>query len=137
MILLVCGGRAWSDRERTFQALDTVQRRRGVEQLITGCARGADSLAVEWATTRGVAHRVFRADWEGLGRRAGSVRNQRMLDDGRPDGVVAFPGGVGTADMVRRALEAGVTVWQPYTTREPTPRNRPSIAPSGSSASKR
>ena len=33
-----------------------------------------------------------------------------MLDEGRPDFVVAFPGGRGTADMCRRAREAGLEV---------------------------
>jgi hypothetical protein len=33
-----------------------------------------------------------------------------MLDDGKPELVVAFPGGRGTADMMRRAREAGVEV---------------------------
>jgi hypothetical protein len=48
------------------------------------------------------------ADWEKLGRSAGPIRNQAMLDEGRPDLVVAFPGHHGTADMVRRARAAGV-----------------------------
>jgi hypothetical protein len=134
MKLIVCGGREWSSVGLTYRALDAVVKKRGVELIITGCARGADSLAVAWATSRGVAHTVYRADWDGLGRRAGAVRNQQMLDQGKPDGVVAFPGGRGTADMVRRALEAGVPVWQPYTTREPVTRNDPSTAPSGSVA---
>jgi len=37
-----------------------------------------------------------------------------MIDDGKPDGVVAFPGGTGTADMIRRAKKAGLKVWEPY-----------------------
>src|SRR5262249_25506155 len=32
----------------------------------------------------------------------------------KPDGVVAFPGGTGTADMIRRAKKAGLEVWKPY-----------------------
>lgn len=44
------------------------------------------------------------------GKAAGPIRNQRMLDEGKPDLVVAFPGGRGTADMVRRAKAAGVPV---------------------------
>jgi len=50
------------------------------------------------------------ANWAGLGRKAGPIRNQEMLDQGRPNMVVAFPGGRGTADMVRRARGAGVEV---------------------------
>ena len=55
---------------------------------------------------------VYMADWDGLGRKAGPIRNQRMLDDGKPDLGIAFPGGRGTADMVRRAREAGVETIQ-------------------------
>ncbi len=52
---------------------------------------------------------VFRALWERHGRAAGVIRNQAMLDYGI-DLVLAFPGGRGTADMVRRARSAGVAV---------------------------
>lgn len=44
--------------------------------------------------------------------KAGPDRNQRMIDEGRPDLVVAFPGGRGTADMIRRATEAGIEVFR-------------------------
>jgi hypothetical protein len=33
-----------------------------------------------------------------------------MLDEGKPDLVIAFPGGRGTADMVKKARRAGVEV---------------------------
>jgi hypothetical protein len=42
--------------------------------------------------------------------KSGPLRNQRMLDEGKPDLVVAFPGGGGTKDMVRRAVQAGVII---------------------------
>ena len=51
---------------------------------------------------------LFPADWKVRGRAAGHIRNQQMLDEGRPHLVVAFPGGRGTADMVRRARAAGI-----------------------------
>lgn len=38
-----------------------------------------------------------------------------MLEEGRPHGVIALPGGGGTADVVRRARAAGLPVWQPMT----------------------
>ena len=44
-----------------------------------------------------------RADWEKHGKAAGAIRNQQMLDDYHPDAVIAFPGGRGTADMIKRA----------------------------------
>jgi hypothetical protein len=41
----------------------------------------------------------YIADWNRLGPGAGHIRNQRMIDEGKPDAAVAFPGGTGTADM--------------------------------------
>jgi predicted Rossmann-fold nucleotide-binding protein len=38
------------------------------------------------------------------------VRNRQMLTEGRPDLVVAFPGGKGTANMVALARKAGVEI---------------------------
>jgi hypothetical protein len=42
-------------------------------------------------------------DWKTHGKAGGPIRNQMMLDDYKPQVVIAFPGGSGTADMVRRA----------------------------------
>lgn len=106
--VLVCGGRRFSDRELLFATLDALSPR--PDTLLHGHAIGADSLADEWARARGVAILGFRAQWEKYGKAAGPRRNQRMLDTGRPRVVIAFPGGVGTADMVRRARAAGIEV---------------------------
>lgn len=51
----------------------------------------------------------FPADWERNGRAAGPIRNRQMLD-GKPDLVIAFPGGKGTADMVAEAKRRGIAV---------------------------
>jgi hypothetical protein len=55
---------------------------------------------------------VFYADWDKHGRAAGPIRNQQMLDEGKPDLVVAFllPQGSGTLDMIRRTEKAGIEV---------------------------
>ena len=108
MRVLVCGGRQFAARDFIFMTLDDLRRERGVVALMEGCARGADSIAGEWADARGVEHLTFPADWKALKRKAGPIRNQQMLDEGRPDLVVAFPGGKGTAHMSRIADEAGV-----------------------------
>jgi hypothetical protein len=53
------------------------------------------------------------ADWQGQGRKARPIRNQRMLDKGRPDLVVAFPGGKGTTGMMTLSRKAGIEVIMP------------------------
>ena len=114
MRVLVCGGRDFSDRELISRTLapykPTPVNSVCEHKLILGGATGADSLAYEWAEVFGVPFRLFPADWKTHGRAAGPIRNQRMLDEGKPDLVIAFPGGKGTADMVRRARKAGVPV---------------------------
>ncbi len=79
-------------------------------EIISGMARGVDTLAVDWAINNWCKWHEFPADWEANGTAAGPIRNQKMLDEGKPDLVIAFPGGSGTADMVRRAKAAGVKV---------------------------
>ena len=59
--------------------------------VIVGGARGADTMAAEWATARSIPCLIYMADWSGLGPKAGPIRNQRMLDEGKPDLVIAFP----------------------------------------------
>ncbi len=110
MRVLVCGGRPFDDVVFAHATLDRLHREHGFHVLIEGDARGADRIAGEWADLRGIAHLKFAADWEALGRKAGPIRNERMLKEGMPDLVVAFPGGRGTAHMVRLAREAGLRV---------------------------
>jgi hypothetical protein len=108
MKVIVCGGRDYSDRERLFNFLDDFVKERGpITLLIEGGATGADTLARAWAIERNVKAECVRADWKKLGDAAGPVRNAEMLKL-KPDIVIAFPGGRGTANMKMQTLAAGV-----------------------------
>lgn len=108
--VLVCGGRNFNSREVVFSALAALHAERPISWIIEGGASGVDRLAYAWALQEGLQHRTYRADWSTHGRAAGPIRNATMLADGDPDLVLAFPGGRGTEDMVRRAVAAGVPV---------------------------
>jgi len=112
MKVLVCGGREFDDFTMLCDAMDAIDAKRRIKTVIHGAACGADSLAGSWAHARGCKVQMFPADWKKDGKAAGPIRNQRMLDEGKPDMVVAFPGGRGTADMVRRARAAGIEVME-------------------------
>ena len=117
--LLVCGDRNWTD----WAAVVAVLRKFDPKQtlLVTGGARGADTLADAAAQALGFEARVvIAADWERFGRSAGPRRNTQMLsvilggaDDHEPL-VIAFhdniAGSKGTANMVKQARKAGVAV---------------------------
>jgi hypothetical protein len=81
--------------------------------IISGAAKGVDSAAIDYAISDFLPFEEYPADWDQYGKGAGYIRNQQMLDTGI-DLVVAFPGGRGTADMVRRAKKAGVEVLEVY-----------------------
>lgn len=107
MRVLVCGGRDYFDAIRVDTVLDHVVT---PSVVIQGGARGADAMAANWAAKRGIEMLCYKANWHYHGKRAGIVRNEWMLEDGKPDIVVAFPGGRGTAHMVSIAKLAGVPV---------------------------
>lgn len=107
MRILVTGGRDYDNLIAVAKAFDDTPDRCVV---IQGGAKGADALAREVAAHHDFAVETYEADWGAHGRAAGPIRNQRMLDEGKPDVVFAFPGGRGTADMVRRAQRAGIAV---------------------------
>lgn len=111
--LIVCGGRDYADRARLFAVLDAIHRRNTIAVIIHGACAGADGLASDWADANWVTedpYPVLLEEWRQFGKAAGPMRNRRMLEESHPDGVVAFPGGNGTKDMVRQAEAAGVIV---------------------------
>lgn len=111
MRVIICGGRNFSEPAQVHRELDRIHAERSISVLMEGGATGVDRFAFEWHCGKlPMLCERWEADWGKHGRAAGPIRNQRMLDEGKPDLVVAFPGGRGTADMVRRAKAAGVEV---------------------------
>ena len=110
LTVIVCGGREYDNRKNVFEQLDRMRAKHNIFKVIQGGARGADALAKAWAINRGVPMIEERADWNRFGKAAGWMRNQRMIDEHRPEACIAFPGGRGTADMVRRARAAGLHI---------------------------
>lgn len=116
MVILVTGGRDFTDYERVVKVLDEVCRwsKDGHIHIVNGAARGADQLATKWAQERGekcTEVPVTKAEWDQHGKVAGFLRNQKMLDLFHPDQGVVFPGGNGTQDMLERLFRAGVNSW--------------------------
>lgn len=111
MRVLVCGGRNYDDWGTfTSSMIDLSNQRGPFKTIIAGGARGADTFAQRLAKGWDLSFEKYPADWEKYGKGAGHIRNQQMLDEGKPDLVVAFPGGKGTANMIERAKKAGVEV---------------------------
>ena len=111
MRVLVCGGRDGLDAEYVEKTLDRVLAARGpFDRLIHGDARGVDRTAGKWARDNHILEWEFLPEWHRVEASDGQSCNQRMVAEGAPDLVIAFPGGVGTANMVEVAKAAGVEV---------------------------
>ena len=104
MRVLVCGGRDY--RGDVSSVLDPLP----VKLIIHGAARGADSLAEDYAKRREIPYVGVPAEWKLHGKAAGPMRNSKMLKDWMPNLVVAFPGGRGTENMIKQARVAGISV---------------------------
>lgn len=114
MRLLVCGSRDYTNREAVKREILEIRNDGYWIILLHGGARGADTLAGVIAADFDIDVVVFQAEWGRYGKSAGPIRNQRMLDEGKPDMVLAFTTHLetsnGTRDMVMRANKAGIEV---------------------------
>lgn len=107
-VVCICGGRDYTGTVADAEFLDSLHKVRRFTMVIHGGAPGADAFGLKWAISSGIRHRAFPADWETHGKAAGPRRNAEMA--ARADLVVAFPGGRGTEDMVRKARRSHVPV---------------------------
>jgi hypothetical protein len=105
--VIACGGRDFDDAETVYTTLDGLK----ISAIAHGGAFGAGQICSYYAQDRNIPCDVYLARWE-LGKSAGPRRNAEMLADFKPTLVVAFPGGRGTDDMVRKAKKAGVPVME-------------------------
>lgn len=114
MRVLICGGRDYQNKQYLFETLDALYAFEDCKwsTIIQGGAQGADTLAVLWARANNIPVQTFFAEWKKYGKMAGYLRNKRMLFEGRPDLIIAFPGGRGTANMIAQAQEARARVLQ-------------------------
>jgi hypothetical protein len=110
--ILVCGGRDYTDQERVFRILDKALDTFKEVIIIQGGATGADTCAKNWALSRGMLYDEYPAEWDRFGKRAGYIRNALMIDVGKPELVIVFPGGKGTDMMAKLAVDAGIQTFR-------------------------
>jgi hypothetical protein len=118
--ILVCGSRDWAKPLLIHTLLDGFLANYEALTIIHGAARGADDAARVWAQAcpSRVTELAFPADWATHGKAAGPIRNQQMLDQGRPELVLAFKDNFnwqldrgGTENMVKIAHKAGIPTY--------------------------
>jgi len=115
MKVIIAGGREFKDYNKLKKAIE--QSKFDITEVVSGGARGADSLGEQWASENNIPIKRFPAEWNNLKQagaivktnqwkrkynaNAGFFRNEQMAN--YADGLIAVEGGNGTADMIKRS----------------------------------
>lgn len=110
--IIVCGGVRFNDYADFKSKMDPLVSSYENVTLVSGHAKGADTLAEKYAAEKGIAIKIFPAEWTKYGKAAGPIRNRVMLDYAKEQTpvIVAFWNGEsrGTGNMIKQAQKAGV-----------------------------
>jgi hypothetical protein len=110
MRVLVGGGRHFEDAEMVHQELVRQHWRKPISVLIHGSVTGVGIAAEAWARSSGTPVVRYPPNWKLYGKKAEGLRDAFMIEDSRPDLVLAFPGGRHTADLIQKAIDAKIVV---------------------------
>lgn len=99
--VIVTGDRSYDSWSKVQEVLGLLN----IQTIIQGGAKDADRLARAYSRLHSIESITIEADWDKFGKAAGPIRNKQMLDLYPKAVVVAFPGGAGTANCVKQAVE--------------------------------
>ena len=109
--VIIAGGRDFADYDKLRDACDEqlINAEEDIE-IVSGGAKGVDTLGEQYAEEKGLEVKKFPADWKGYGRAAGIIRNSQMADYG--DMLIAFWDGKskGTKNMIETARKKQLQV---------------------------
>ena len=107
MKLAVVGSRDWQDVKLIETKLDAIRKKYKIHQIISGGAKGVDTIAVGFAKFYKIPYKEFLADWVTYGRSAGFRRNADIIE--ACDQCIAFWDGIskGTKHSIDIAKKLG------------------------------
>lgn len=115
-LVIIAGGRDFEDYEYMCEKLNdlfynSTYFKMGDVKIISGMAKGADTLAIRYADEHKLTKILFPANWKLYPRAAGFLRNEDMLSIATH--LIAFWDGKssGTKHMIDIAQEKGILVW--------------------------
>ncbi len=110
--IVIAGGRGFDDYDYLQHCMDAVKYLYSDHEItvVSGGARGADTLAEQWAGEQHLVFNEMNADWERFGKRAGLLRNHDMAKIGNV--LCAFWDGKtrGTRNMIGEAMKEGLEI---------------------------
>ena len=109
---MVTGSRTWRDYARVRDAVDEMNSATPIDVVVHGGATGADMLCDRACRSLSIPTEIFLPNWKEEGRKAGVMRNLKLLDQ-LPDAVLAFRSrgeSRGTDHAIHHARKRGIPV---------------------------
>lgn len=78
MKIVVAGSRSITNKNLVYQCIE--KSNVAITEIVSGCARGVDSLAEAYAADHDIQIMPFWADWPKHGKSAGPIRNKEMAE---------------------------------------------------------
>ncbi len=108
-LVAIAGGKEVADPAAVIARLDQARAKYSDIVIVHGGGPGVEKIAARWAEQNGVHQVVCKPDWDRHGRAAPFRRNEELLNL-LPKGVIAFPGGGITENLVEKARSLGIPV---------------------------
>ena len=111
--IIIAGGRDFMDYNLLKEKTNKILQKKKVTHkivIISGCARGADTLGLRYASENAFDVEEYPADWDKYGKKAGYMRNVEMAENA--DALIAFWDGKskGTKHMIDIATERNLPI---------------------------
>jgi predicted double-glycine peptidase len=106
---IIAGDRTFSNYQTLIVAVN--QSNFIITEVVSGAAKGVDTLGEKWAKEKSIPIKRFPADWSRYGKLAGPIRNKEMAN--YAEALIALPSkdSKGTRDMIRQAKSVGLKVF--------------------------
>ena len=109
--LAIVGSRNFNDYSLVCKAIDQflnawIIEKTSIKMVISGGAKGTDTLAEEWATKNNLSMKIFYPNCQKYGKSAGPLRNTQIVNWATH--IIAFPSksGKGTQDTIYKAIKS-------------------------------
>ena len=102
----IVGSRRFTNYGYMCQILDTARDNGKIDLIVSGGAKGADSLAQHYAKDNGIPILIYYPDWDKHNKAAGVIRNQHIVDEADIMIAFAYDDSIGTRDSIRKMEKA-------------------------------
>ena len=88
MKVAIIGSRNFNNYKKLKTILSRIHSQKEIKCIVSGGAKGADSLGEQWADENRIEKLIFLPDWNKHGKQAGFIRNVDIVKNA--DFVIAF-----------------------------------------------